>query len=365
VSESKNLDAAASASELSPEAAAVMNSISEELASNRPITAPITFNWLGDAVQAETAAEIVQVQAILLRRRHPWLSFDSLESILFHHDYPQALRDLSERLGRKCEATVDDSGSGFAMVVPVGSSSVAVFDARIAYGFFEDSSRSMCLDILEHELCHVFDFARKNRLLESHPLQLEGLAARFFSVADSAWSEFFANRYSDSSHGSPTAHPELLAEIVPSLKREVREEIVAYRTHKDLNRLLAQVEAKVGFLFQCFGYAAGRLQAHGTTLPAVAPDSSAALEDAGLTEVWDGVTAELARLDSTRDSWTSLSELATLMDYVRLTMNSLGLNYSHQAEGVHVEVPFTSDTMPILNPLGNALANLFVAFRKQ
>lgn len=351
-------------SELRPESTALMDSISEELASNRPITVPITFSWQGDAARAETAAEIIQVQAILLRRRHPWLSFDSLESISFHHDYPQALRDLSERLGRKYEATVDANGSGFAMVVPVGSSNVAIFDARIAYGLFEDTASAMCLDILEHELCHVFDFARKSKLLESQPLQLEGLAARFFPLADSVWSEFFANRYSDSSHGSPTAHPELLAEIVPSLKREVREEIVAYRTHGDLNRLLAQVEAKVGFLFQCFGYAAGRLRANGTTLPAVAPDSSAALEDAGLTEVWDGVNAELARLDGIRDSWTSLSELATLMDYVKLAMKSLGLNYSLRAEGVHVEVPFTSDTMPSLNPLGDALANLFSGFRK-
>src|SRR5690606_29452748 len=129
---------------------------------------------------------------------------------------------------------------------------------------------------------------RKSTLLAHEFLKrkLEGLDSFTFTAAEAAWSEYFANRYSTTTASSPDSYPKYLAEVVPDSIAAVKAAIVAYRTHANLDEVIAVACQKALFIFQCFGYAAGRLVANASSLDEVAPESVIALKNAGLEEVW-------------------------------------------------------------------------------
>lgn len=338
--------------ESSEEFKALVKQIMEELESNRPIKCPVQFHWQGDQDLAEKVLFNIQVQVLLLQKKHHWLNFDSLESIIFHHDYAAALREVSERAGREYLATSENTGVGVAMVVHLKDSCVAILDAGIALGIAdeEDEERSrLCMDVVLHELCHVHDNGRKSSLL-AHEWLIRSpapLDRHVFKVAESVWNEYFANRYSYSYASSPDVYPQHLAEVVPDLTSSISSAIRAYRVHSRLDDLLPFCEAKIGFLFQCFGYAAGHLLATDRTLHAVAPESHAALVSAGLIDIWDATVNELIRLDNCRDKWESFDEYQPLMAIVNRAFKVMNLIYSESKEGVYVNIPFTPKTMPL------------------
>jgi hypothetical protein len=133
--------------------------------------------------------------------------------------------------------------------------------------------------------------------------------------------------------------------VVRDVASDVKSAIREYRSHHRLDEVGGLAQQKVRFLFQCFGYAAGRLVANGANLEDVAPESLAALETAGLKAVWHAVVEELQRLDGCRDSWTTFDELNTLMDLVIQTYAALGMNFRIKEGNVWVDIPFTADTL--------------------
>jgi hypothetical protein len=330
---------------------AYVEELTKEIQTNPPWACPVSFNWSGNDELAHQVTVLLQIHAVLMRRQHPWLNFSALDSIVFHHDYPQALRDLSERAGREFHATTETSGVGLAMVVHMDDRCVTVLDAGIALGIAQSedqSQRRLCIDLVMHELCHVHDYGRKSALLTHEFLKrkMEGLEGCSFAAAESAWNEYFANYYCTSNISNPDLYPKYLAEVIPDVVEEVKSAIRDYRLHHRLEDVVALSQQKVRFIFQCFGYAAGRLAANRVTLGDVAPESVEALKAAGLSNVWRAVVVELQRLDSCRDAWTSFDELKSLMDLVLQTYGALGMHYSVKASSVWVDIPYSSDTMP-------------------
>ncbi len=336
---------------LDQDAQQLVDGINDELATNPPFSCPMTYHGPGNQGMAERGSYLLKVHALLLRRRHPWLSFEALDSIVFHSDYAQALRDLSERAGRVCKATDEPFGVGLAMAVKLGEKSAVVLDAGILHGIAgeEDSKQDICVDTALHELCHVYDNARKQRLLAEDMRRgtVKPLQGHVFTAADAAWSEYFANKYSDSGCSSLEAHPQMLADVVPALVSDMRQAIIAYRTNNQIDALLALCRQKVHFLFQCFGYAAGRLSANSKGLDDVAPESATVLRTAGLWDIWQRTFAALDQLDDVREAWTSYDDLQPLMDQADATFKVLGLNYRlNDSGGVRVDIPYTPETMP-------------------
>ena len=159
-----------------------------------------------------------------------------------------------------------------------------------------------------------------------------------FNAADSAYAEYFANRYSHSSCSSPDMHPKNLAEVVPLVDRDIRAALSAFDAEPRVAELLAVCKAKVRFLFQCFGYAAGRLSAIEVTLDDVAPSSVDALRAAGLCETWLAVHAELDRLDECRESWSSFQELSRMMELADSVYRRYGVVISEGRNGLRLDL---------------------------
>ena len=325
----------------SEEDAELIAQLVHELETNPPLACPYSYTGPGDETRVRQAMGVLHLQAALMRRRHPWLNFDALESMVFHSDFVQALRDLSERAGRELHPTTESTGAGVAMVVKLGNKSVLVAEANILLGMTSENEarRDICIDTALHELCHVYDDERFGRLLAddlrrgtTRPMQ-----GHVFTAAHAAWSEYFANRYSDSGYSSPDEQPKFLAEVVPSVVNDVHSAIQVHIAQPDLPVVLALCRKKVNYLFQCFGYAAGRLSANGAVLEEVAAESVAALEVAGLYTVFLRVHLGLDALNEERDSWTSFDDLQPLMDQADSTFRALGLHYSLDSRGVRVQ----------------------------
>lgn len=321
--------------------AALLHEIYRELGERPPFTCPVTYSWSRGESEAQQVTNSLAVWLVVLRRQHPWLDFNRVEGIIFHHDYDQALRDLGERTGRPCEATKEASGTGVSMVVHLDSTCVVVAHESIAAGLLDDASdehRATAVDLLLHEFCHVHDFAHRHALAISDSMKdvIAGARRYFFPAADAAWSEYFANKYSHTTMASRDDHPKMLADVVPEVSEQIRAATLAYRTTGKVDELAQLAATKVAYMFQCFGYAAGRLHALGESLNDVAPLSAAALRKAGIEDVWDTVCAELLRLDADRDSWASFAVYDRLMDAVDQTLQHLGLHFSTTPQGVHV-----------------------------
>ncbi|WP_157643807.1 hypothetical protein [Burkholderia ubonensis] len=332
-----------------------------EVNTSPPWQCPLNYTGPGTEEEVRQAAEMLKIHAVLLRREHPWLYFDSLDAIVFHSDYALALREISERAGRPCEATRESTGAGVAMVVHLDEKCVAVLEAGLLLGLLDTQNekfQSLCIDLVRHELCHVYDYGRLLRLLPHEFLrkQVDLIDRHVFTAAHAAWSEYFANKYSHSGHSDLELHPKYLADVVPSVVGEVHAAIRSYRTEADLNKLLPFCQQKVTFLLQCFGYAAGRLTAAGASLDEVAPNSVAALKHARLWDVWLSVAAELDRLDACREAWASFNELRALMSATDAVYKTLGLHYRLTDAGqLYVDIPHTPETTPP-HPLAQLLA---------
>lgn len=339
---------------LDEETSSYVDELARELATDPPLKCPVTFHWSGNEELANQVNIQLQVHAILMRRRHPWLTFDALDSIVFHYDYQQALKDVSEKAGRPCEATSEVSGIGVAMTVHLDKKCVLVIDAGVALGLVtadDQAHKDLCIDLVLHELCHVHDYSRKSNLLAHEFLKrkLQGLEFHTFTAADAAWNEYFANRYCTSAASSPDMYPKYLADVVPDVLNDVKAAIRAYRTHHLLDAVVATSNQKVRFLFQCFGYAAGRLLANEVSLADIALESEEALSNAGLIGVWKSVLSELQRLDESRDKWASFDEFKPLMQLVLDTYTVLGMHFRESEGQVMVDIPYTPDTLPFIS----------------
>jgi hypothetical protein len=181
--------------------AAFASDLQQELLTNPPIRCGISFYWNGSQEDAEQVNLQIQIQSALLRRESAWLDFSSLRSIVFHGDYEQGLRDASARAGRELIPTREPGGFSVAMLVHAADGCELVADAGLARGLLSQDTPhgDVSVSTLRHELCHVDDFHRKSRLWESEWLKerLEGVRQTFFPMAESLWSEYYANRVSD------------------------------------------------------------------------------------------------------------------------------------------------------------------------
>lgn len=142
---------------------------------------------------------------------------------------------------------------------------------------------------------------------------------------------------------------QLLLEVLPPIRRELNEAILEYRSSWDLEALRVLAEDKVRFVAQCFGYAAGRLDALGVSLREHSAEVHALLALYGLLPAWTEAFGTLQRLNRERMSWTDVSPLLSLIAPCKCIMSAFGLHYGERDGGGHIDIPFTPETTPGLH----------------
>jgi len=326
---------------------ALASALQQQILNDLPIRCGISFHWNGTQEEAERVCFQLQVQSALLRHQSPWLDFTSLKSIVFHKDYEQGLRDASARVGRDIIPTREPGGLSLAMLVHAVDGCELIADVGIALGLLSpDVAHSdVSVSTLRHELCHVDDFHRKKRLWENEWLKehMKGVRATFFPIAESLWSEYYANRVSDSPPAGAylTGEEDMLARAMRDATQEVETAISAFRVSHDIGGLTLLASRKVSFVALSMGYVLGRYAARGLYAPRTT-DLREALRASGLEDAFQGTMAELDRLFHKRDSWTSAEDLAELERIWLRVMCGFGLRFEEISPGrVYIHVPYS------------------------
>lgn len=349
---------------LAPEEQARVDQLMHDLVHNPAVNCRISYNWHGTQEESDRASIRIRLYGQLMREACPEMSFSALKDITFHHDYELALADAAGVDRSTPLATKEAGGLSVGMMVRAGDGVHLVMHESVALALAsDDSERSdWAQHVVRHELCHVSDFAFKQALIAKRPdcCTYSGFDALMAPLAETLWDEFYANKYSSGPWSDPRTFLDLMRDTLPTIRREIVEAILEYRTARDLDGLLSFAKAKVKFVAQCFGYAAGSLAARGVKLSEGAPEEHAMLGQFGLVEAWDQCYATLEDLGHIYPEWESALDIRKLFPACVALLAGFGLQYRPFGDGAYVEIPFTPETDPIevakarlraLNPL--------------
>jgi hypothetical protein len=161
-------------------------------------------------------------------------------------------------------------------------------------------------------------------------------------MAESLWSEYYANRVSDGRLAGAylTSEEDMLVGAIRDAAQEIETAILAFRLSHDISALALLASRKISFVALSMGYVLGRYAARGLSAPRTAVLLEA-LQASGLEETFAESLAELERLFQSRCSWSSTDDLAGLEQIWFQVMRGFGLRFEETSPGrVYIHVPF-------------------------
>lgn len=325
---------------------------------------PVKFSTELDHDQAHGAYGVLTFVAHSLTKERPWLSFEGLEEVVFHNDLEAGIAEATEPGQRVMQPTREVAGQGRGMLVttPTGCKLVMHGSIAVALRSADVEQALYAANVIRHELCHVHDDRVRRALAARDEVRYEpalgaiytrsAMEQRFYPMVRAMWAEYFANKHSHGPAAGDGYEFDLLRAAVQSVKEDVRQAILTYRTSGgQLDALLEVAEQKMRFLAQCFGYAAGRLAGLGVSLESRDLELHKLLVAAKLDDKFAEAYRVLDELDAAYPDWASFWDVSKLQDVCVGMMQSLGLHYRPQGEGCYVDVPYTPDTLPMSNGL--------------
>jgi hypothetical protein len=204
------------------------------------------------------------------------------------------------------------------------------------------------LHLLHHELCHVHDY---NKTLDSLPVpNYIGKDKFIFPLTWTCWGEYFANLMSSSSasESQVKAIIESFKDAIKQSQSRVNQEILAYRIHGDIDRLMVAFSRHGEFLPKMAAYTLGYMDGLGKSLADLSIDAAEALSGSYFEATWTDMHIALNEMYQKRhEGWKDLNiynNLATAIDNYYVSM---GLVLSTTKTGeAYISVPFRIETTP-------------------
>jgi hypothetical protein len=286
------------------------------------------------------------------------LDLRCLEGITVSNHYAQALANFERGFAASdaLKPTNESFVQGSAMVVHCKRGEEfkchVFIDLNLAASalFAEDAeTRQMATAAIVHEMGHVHDFGTLCRMmpdlmLTPLPHNLEGW---LYKAVNSAWSEYFACFVAaDFDHKALDAYVETFVTALNEFPETMRLAIIAYRTSADLDALMATVNDRAGLLFKFAGYALGHLEGIEKELADTHPAAWEHLKQAGFEKTWQGIRDALHGMHDAYPNWSGLDSYKPLGEVMIAYLKVRNIELSPQAEGFHVNIPFTRETMP-------------------
>ena len=303
-------------------------------------------------VTQRISTQLKNIVSILSRT----LPLGRLDGVTIAGDYPAALRDLDRGFENAPSATTvgQEVGVGVAQVVTVRRSGQTkgriVMSSGIAHALISGNAAAveLAIYIVVKELALVAMIEIVDRTLPGVLLRpIEGeFNCKLYTNADAALHEYVASRIASvfgDQEELAKAKRQLLADSINRMRDIVHKEKLAYRCHRDLNRLLAVVLPAVR---QVLIFAADLL-GHSSVarLPTFHPsdDLETSLEHAGLKN-WLGMYKDdLERFYKRLGRWESFSEFLFFNVHVERLLWQLGMLPWEASEGIRVEITYGSD----------------------
>ena len=309
-----------------------------------------------------TIAEIIKAF-----KKNGNLDFRRMHSIVVASDFAGELAELSTKIasGNKITHTNEDYAVAVAkvMIIPNGDEFEIrpILSAQYAAALVPEGSEGYDADnfyyilhLLHHELCHVHDDNKKidvfHELMLKHHYKGKDMFIR--PLSEICWSEYIANVLS-----SKTATDTNLKDIVISFedavkrtKSDIDSEILLYRYHADLEKLLDIFKRNGEFLVKMAAYTMGYMDGLGVMLEELSLEASEIISGSYFQSTWEAMHEALKEMRSVYpEGWKDLSIYNKLSNVLENYYDKMGLILSTTEDGgTYVDIPFRAETTPNL-----------------
>lgn len=294
---------------------------------------------LDPATGALDGLQLLSAAVTRVRAVDATLDLSSVAGWYVEEDYAVALAALSREVGREVTATANAEGSGCAMVVHGHDGEHVALSLQLVLGIFckDEALKTLCLNILHHELCHVHDGAvqRLNLLGEyPQPGSLRGWPQWLFPFAQDIWAEYYADRRAyPSLRDSEGYHLQSLEAEVRRFPSAIQHAFRDLKVDDDASKAFTKVWAIVGGVAPCLenlckhlGYVMGTLAAKGSH-----PGESA-LACAGepwLRDAWVTLEQHLDHMYRTHGRWPGIGVYQPLTAAVESMLANAGMSLTN------------------------------------
>lgn len=326
---------------------------------NTPPTAPEHFvlHMLGFDTE-EHASQLANLIGTYVRELSRYINLAGLDGITIASDYNRALLELDR--GYVTSHRLTPSEEEFAVGVAMTPSVIRdgklkshiVMGAGIALTLEDPNGENfnMAFHTLAHECAHVEITEVFNTIFPGILLQkvVDNLHDAFrWQVILACWDEYAATRLSAPYGENPTKPYEETFIRVLNLTREKANDLIkAYRLHGDVKRVMAEVYGAYGELLKFAAYHLGNLTGRGLS-PSDMPATTSALSGHWFKPHFERLEQVCRAIADDYGKWTNLDRFEALGDLADTVIAEGGMTFRHLAGGqVHVDIPFTPDTMP-------------------
>jgi hypothetical protein len=326
--------------------------------STMPPNLPLSVQGFTNTEAAEKLAHTVGGYIGLIGR---FIDVSSLDAVTIAIDYDAALAGLDRGIEglRPLSRSNSDEIQGVAISSAVLRDGVVkthlIFNAANVVALIADEATpedvTTSVGIVAHECAHVQITTQKEAAIPDARFggRIEGYErAVCFQMAEVCWDEYAACRISAPfAAGQNAQHAQSLISVVANARETANSAIKAYRTHADINQLVAEAGASLCQPMKVAAYLLGGMDGDGIGWAEMS-DARQAVEAAGYAQLIDQLHERLIALWESQGEWDpSLDVFAPLMALAKSVFASGGIHFGTNAEGgCRIDVPFTPATMP-------------------
>lgn len=294
------------------------------------------------------------------------LDIQRMHRILLPADFAGELNELSRKTasGNPITHTNEEYAIAVAKVLILPRDEeyeiVLVINANVAAALAPENKEDRnshefrtVLHLLHHELCHIHDNNKQidafNGIMLRHRYVGKDIYIR--PLSEVCWSEYIANFLS-----SPTANNEwisimagTLADTIERTKKQMDEEILEYRYHGDLDKLLSLFQTHGGFLLKTAAYNFGYVDGLNMSFEELSDKAFKYLSGSYFESTWNAMQSALRIMRGIYpDGWKNLSVFDGLSDVIENYWAEMGFYLSSTDDGrAYVDI-FRPETTPNL-----------------
>lgn len=222
------------------------------------------------------------------------------------------------------------------------------FADYIAQGFFSDLSTS-AYHFMHHELCHVHENFLSDRIYSPRGKrgdELPALKHLLYVHAEIIWSEYYVERLSvltlDVDNVRTTV--DHLFQVLDRIKQEIDTEIMAYRTHADIDMLFTSTQQKTSILLKVAATLWGILHGFKQITKENFDEVYGMIEDRispykYFIDCWHLLDVALNHLYEKYPNWNDVYEFDELGNAILNCWNGLGFYPEDTEQGLYIGVP--------------------------
>lgn len=293
------------------------------------------------------------------------LDISRMNRIILPADFAIELADLSRETASGSSITYTNEEYAIAvakvLILPRDDNYeiVLVINANVAAALapknkedYKSQEFLTALHLLHHELCHVHDENKKidafNGIILRHRYKGKDMYIR--PLAELCWSEYIANVLSSSTAQEHwiLIMTESLTDAIDRTKRKIDKEIIEYRYHRDLDKLLNLLERHGGYLVRMAAHILGYIDGLNKPLDELSQKTIDSLSGSYFEPIWNAMQISLRQMRRTYpDGWVDLGIYDSLADVIENYYGEMGFFLSSTEDGrAYVDIPLRPETTP-------------------